>query len=330
MLADKIIELRKKNGWSQEQLGEQLGVSRQSVSKWETGLAVPELDNLMQMSALFGVSIDYLLKEGPVSVYSEKSPTENYGEEENVRRVDHDTAMTYLDLVRRVAGRIAIGVSLCILSPIPLLLMSGYAEGFGGISEDFAGGIGVAILLTIVALGVLILVWNGMKLSPYEYLEKENIAIDIETTNVVNAMEKEYETRFRAAHAVGVVLCVLGVVPLFIAVALDSIDFVYICMVALLLFMVAVAVQFFIRAGMPQGSYQKLLQEGEYTKEQKEVSKKLSFLPGVYWCSVVALFLLFGFFTEEWETAGYIWPVAGVLFAVVWGVASAVAKKREK
>ena len=150
------------------------------------------------------------------------------------------------------------------------------------------------------------------------------------TAAMVKDMEKEYETRFRAAHAVGVVLCVLGVVPLFVAVAFDPIDFVYACAVSLLLLMVAIAVQFFIRAGMPQGSYQKLLQEGEYTEEHKKIGKKLSFLPGVYWCSVVALFLLFGFFTEEWKTAGYIWPVAGVLFAVVWGVASAIAKKQEK
>lgn len=327
MLADKIIELRKKNGWSQEQLGEQLGVSRQSVSKWETGLAVPELDNILQMSALFGVSTDYLLKEGETSAYVE---IENRAEEENARKMDHDDAMTYLELVRRVAGRIAIGVSLCILSPIPLLLMAGYSECFGGMSEDFAGGIGVAVLLTIVALGVLILVWNGLKLSPYEYLEKENIVIGAETEAAVKNLEKEYETRFRAAHTIGVVLCVLGVVPLFIAVAFDPIDFVYVCMVALLLFMVAAAVQFFIRAGMPQGSYQKLLQKGDYTKEGKAVYKKISFVPGVYWCTVTALFLLFGFLTENWETAGYIWPVAGVLFVAFWGIVSAVAKSKDK
>lgn len=330
MLADKIIELRKKNGWSQEQLGEQLGVSRQSVSKWETGLAVPELDNIMQMSTLFGVSIDYLLKEGDSLAYSEDSSLQSQGEKENGRHIDHETAVDYLELVRRVASRIAWGVSLCILSPIPMLLMAGYAEGFGGMSEDFAGGIGVAILLVIVACGVLVLVWNGMKLSPYNYLEEENIMIDAKTAVMVKDMKKEYETRFRASHAIGVVLCVLGVVPLFVATAFDPIDFVYVCAVSMLLFMVAIAVQFFIRAGMPQGSYQKLLQEGDYTKENKAIDKKLSFLPGAYWCSVVALFLIFGFFIEEWKTAGYIWPVAGVLFAVVWCVASAIAKKQEK
>ena len=62
ILADKIIELRKKNGWSQEELAEKVGVSRQSVSKWEGALSVPDLDKILLMSQIFGVSTDYLLE----------------------------------------------------------------------------------------------------------------------------------------------------------------------------------------------------------------------------------------------------------------------------
>ena len=63
ILADKIAEERKKNGWSQEELANQLGVSRQAVSKWESAGAVPDLQRILQMSELFGVSTDYLLKD---------------------------------------------------------------------------------------------------------------------------------------------------------------------------------------------------------------------------------------------------------------------------
>ena len=62
-LADKIIELRKKQGWSQIDLADRLGVSRQSVSKWEMAQAVPELDKIIKMSELFAVTTDYLLKD---------------------------------------------------------------------------------------------------------------------------------------------------------------------------------------------------------------------------------------------------------------------------
>ena len=53
ILADKIIENRKKNGWSQEELADKLGVSRQSVSKWEGAQAVPDMKKIIQMSEVF-------------------------------------------------------------------------------------------------------------------------------------------------------------------------------------------------------------------------------------------------------------------------------------
>ena len=63
IFADKLIQLRKKSGWSQEELAQQLNVSRQAVSKWEGAQSVPDLDRILQLSRLFGVSTDYLLKD---------------------------------------------------------------------------------------------------------------------------------------------------------------------------------------------------------------------------------------------------------------------------
>ena len=63
IFADKLIALRKKAGWSQEELAQQLNVSRQSVSKWEGAQSVPDMDKVVQMSRLFGVTTDFLLKD---------------------------------------------------------------------------------------------------------------------------------------------------------------------------------------------------------------------------------------------------------------------------
>ena len=63
LLADKIVTLRKRAGWSQEELAAQLGVSRQSVSKWEGAQSVPDMDKVVQMSRLFSVTTDFLLKD---------------------------------------------------------------------------------------------------------------------------------------------------------------------------------------------------------------------------------------------------------------------------
>lgn len=63
MLSEKLYQLRKKSGLSQEQLAEQLNVSRQAISKWESGSAFPESEKLIIISNYFGVSVDYLLKD---------------------------------------------------------------------------------------------------------------------------------------------------------------------------------------------------------------------------------------------------------------------------
>lgn len=62
-LPDKIIKLRKENGWSQEDFAEKLNVSRQAISRWENGTALPDAQNVLQISKLFNVTTDYLLND---------------------------------------------------------------------------------------------------------------------------------------------------------------------------------------------------------------------------------------------------------------------------
>lgn len=82
ILADKITALRKKAGWSQEELAEQLGVTRQSVSKWEGAQSVPDMDKVVQMSRLFGVTTDFLLKD---ELSEEEEEEEDYTRENKAK-----------------------------------------------------------------------------------------------------------------------------------------------------------------------------------------------------------------------------------------------------
>lgn len=92
ILADKIITLRKKNGWSQEELAERVGVSRQAISKWESAQSVPDLDKILRMSEIFGVTTDFLLKD--------EMETEEYtgstAEDSPLRGVPMEEAHAYL------------------------------------------------------------------------------------------------------------------------------------------------------------------------------------------------------------------------------------------
>ena len=80
-LGQKLKEIRKKFGLSQEQLAEIINVSRQAITKWETDAGLPDTENLKELSRIFGISIDYLLdnnNELPLLVMKKKLDKDNY------------------------------------------------------------------------------------------------------------------------------------------------------------------------------------------------------------------------------------------------------------
>ena len=179
MLSEKIINLRKSRGWSQEELAERLNVSRQSVSKWESGVSNPDLDKIVAMSTLFGVSTDYLLKDvtteekEPIRDFvreDEDNKDEKVFEEEPLptREVTATEAEDYLAVIKKAGPRIALGVLLCILSPVMLILLCGLADFRLLMSEGVASAIGIAALFAFVGTAVAIFIMNGAALSEYE------------------------------------------------------------------------------------------------------------------------------------------------------------------
>ncbi|MBR0154436.1 MAG: helix-turn-helix transcriptional regulator, partial [Lachnospiraceae bacterium] len=148
ILADKIVDLRKKNGWSQEELAEQLGVSRQAVSKWESAQSVPDMGRVVQMSELFGVTTDYLLKD---QMEIEERTGEETADGLALRTVGMEEANAFLQVKGENAGKIALGVMLCILSPVCLVLLGGaQSVGLIGLSEAQAAGLGLMVLILMV------------------------------------------------------------------------------------------------------------------------------------------------------------------------------------
>ena len=84
MISEKLYMLRKKQGLSQEQLAERLNVSRQAISKWESGQSVPDTDKLLSIGEYFQVSLDYLLREeGEFPSAQQKSEEQISGEKLN-------------------------------------------------------------------------------------------------------------------------------------------------------------------------------------------------------------------------------------------------------
>ena len=334
ILADKIAELRKKNGWSQEELAGQLGVSRQSVSKWESASSIPDLDKILKMSEIFGVSTDYLLNDSnepeeealtPAAPDSAPDP----GSDNDIRTVSLEEANCFMDTVQDMASKVAAGVSICILSPILLLLLAGLSDEEGGhvLPETLAVAVGFTALLIMVAGAVALFIWYMRKTERFEYLEKEPVELSYGVTGVVEKRKKGYEPSHGISLVIGVGLCILSAIPVFVLGVLDEDGMLAICGVIFCLTIVSAGVFFLVRTCVIFGSFQKLLEEGDYSRDKKMAEKRNETITTVYWCIVTAVYLGWSFYTMEWQRTWIIWPCAAVLFGAVLGISGVIRKK---
>lgn len=317
ILADKIIELRKKEGWSQEELAEKLSVTRQSVSKWEGAQSIPDLDKVVQMSRLFGVTTDYLLKDE----LEESQPAE-CNAAPVLRRVTMAQASDYLALRRAAAPKMALATMLCVFSPIALIGLGGLSElsvSAVRITEDAAGGIGLCVLIVLVAIAVALFISCGNKAKEYDFLEKEPFETEYGVTGMVKERQKAFKPAYDRMNLTGTMLCILSVLPLF-AAAISGWDFLAVMAVCVLLALVGIGTYFFVYGGTVNGAMEKLLEEGDYTRYEKSRKNITGPVSVIYWLVVTAIFVLYTFGPNGNGQPKYswiIWAVAGVLYAAV-------------
>ena len=332
LLSEKILTLRKKNGWSQEELAEKCGVSRQSISKWEGNLSTPELSKIVLLSELFQVSTDYLLKEDvqpQTDTDAELPPME--APSHSLRQVTLAEATAFIQARDQAAKKMALGTVLCILSPICLFLLMGMSDSsLLPLSEDIGALLGLIVVLLFVCVAVTQFLGTGSLLKPFAYLEKE----EFDTAYGVDALAREqkstYEGTYNRYTIIGVILCITAVIPLFCAAAFHASDFFVLLGLSVSLLIVAVAVYLFVVCNTIQNTYLQLLQEGEFTKSSKRHQKLLEPVSTVYWLAVTALYLGFSLITMRWESSWVIWPVAAILYGVIVTLCRILPKKSEQ
>ena len=318
ILAEKIMQLRKKNGWSQEELAEQLNVSRQSVSKWESAQSIPDLNKILLMSELFGVTTDYLLKddaaEEPSEPQVEVTPINS-----DAHFVSMEDANRFLDAKELTAPRIALGISLCILAPIPLILLGALSEQTNAagrplyITENAAAGFGIIMLLLLAAVAVALFLSCRNHTAEFDYLDKEPIETAYGVAGMAKELQQNYRDRYNRSNLISTVLCILSAIPLFVAVwhSRYGADEDIACVMGLILMLgiIAFAVNRFVSVGIIWVSYQKLLQEGDYSRRRKAESV----FDELYWGIIITVYLLYSFRSGDWHISWLIWVFASPL-----------------
>lgn len=261
ILADKIIDLRKKNGWSQEELGEQLGVSRQAVSKWESMQTVPDINKIIAMAEVFGVSTDYLLKdemEEPEKKETKETPIEKNASK---RIVTMEEANAYLLAVKDASRGIGIGLFLFCVSPIAATIL--YALGVGGnvpFTADKGAMFGTIIQTFILAVAVIVFVLSGVKLSKFSYLKRDTFETEYGVAGMVKELMKTNEHTHLLRIIIGVALCFVSVIPLMACSMLaGENDLVIAIGGSVMLLMIGVGVYLLVHACVLWRGFKKLL-----------------------------------------------------------------------
>lgn len=325
--SDKLIALRRKAGWSQEELAERLNVSRQSVSKWESAQSMPDIDKIVQLSSLFGVTTDYLLKDGQDDPQPAAAETPS-----PLPRVTLAQAEDYLTRAQANAPRMALAAALCIVSPIPLLALGAVSEcGQLGLNDDLAGGLGLIALLVLVAVAVVLFMQCGAAVREYEFLEKVPIETEHGVTALVRERRAAFAPQYDKANITGTVLCILAAVPLFAAMMV-GVSFLMSASICLVLVLVACGVYAFVRVGTVHDAMDRLLEDGDFTRGHKAVKGRLNALTAAYWLVVVAIFLWYTFGPKgngQPQYSWFIWAIAGVVYAACVVAAKAFVRKKE-
>ncbi len=287
MMEDKYQELREEGKTENEAIG----------------TVISEFGNLDELAEDLGLT-PYVKDEAPVM--KKIFPMEE--------------VKNYIAMRSKNAVLVALGVFLCITSPIPCILMDTYMDTVAG------EAIGASLLFVIIGIAVGLFVATGILSSKYDYLKKEPYAIDFATTEFVRNQANMYRSTHALILTVGIVLCVVSVIPAIIIDGLspkleDLAGAAFMATVALGVFMI-------VLTGIKSETYTKLLKlndvatvGGNYVPEQKNGvtydDPTVATIMSVFWPTVTCIYLAWSFLSFDWHITWIIWPIAAIVNAVV-------------
>ncbi len=279
--AQNLALLRKSRGLSQEQLAEALGVSRQSVSKWESGVCLPELATLDALCAQFGCTLDALLR-GSV-------------EEQSLAALDA------YDKARNAFAR-------SVTAGVAAILAGVTAAAACALVLPTAESVQVLAFFLPVVAGVVVLVAGGLQFGAEE---KKHPAVDIVYPPArVAAFDRRYP--WLMAAPIGLIIAAVAAAGVLASSLGDAVG-------VLVTAGVTLAVPVLVWAGMQKGKYEapdearRKRDDPDFAKREELTGKAIA----VLWLLVVLVYLLWGFFADGWETGWPVFAAGGLLTAVI-------------
>ena len=283
--SENLQYIRAQAGITQEQLAEQLEVSRQSVSKWESAASFPEMDTLLRICDLYNVNLDTLLR-GSV-------------EESNIS----DTAQ-YDSFMNRFARRISFSVGAIIAAVAVLMILN-----ILGVHEMLSA----AFLLLVITISVVIMVASGLQEDAFR--KKHPVIADFYTEEEKDAFHQKFV--WYIAGGVGAIL--FGVVLMFLSFTFLPEREPYESLIgALFMLLIAASVTAVVYAGMQEDKDKiwKYNRDNNPTPEAKKRLKLIGTVCGIIMLITTAIYVTLGFTRGSWATSWWVFPVGGILCGV--------------
>ena len=279
-LAENLLFYRGKLGLTQEQLAEKLEVSRQTISKWESGVSYPEMEKLLQLCDLFNCNMDLLLR----------------GKAEIVNVEDH---ANYDIFMNKHAFWVATGVSVIILGLSAQTMMTSILN---------LSSLANATFLSFVLIAVIIFIVKGMQ---FNHFRKKHPKIKLIYTK--DEVDNFMSSKFPIYIAVGVTLIFVGVI-MNTAIPNGKIYN------SIFLLLVAISVWLFVYSGIQKNKYDITLynEENEFGQSYKnKVDDKIGAICGSIMLLAVISFLISGLVYQQWHINWIAFPIGGILCGIV-------------
>jgi len=298
-LSENLQNLRKINKMSQEELAEKLSVSRQAVSKWESGNGYPETEKIILICEIFDCSMDDLVKGKITSdIKSEKN---EYGE-----------------VMDKEAKYTSIGVFAILLGVSFMLTLLGFAPNKE--AEDKFALIGVVLILIGVVIAVPLFIISGTKLDNFK---KKNPKVANIYSEEESEKKKEKYTKF---VAIGVAVILVGVTIMMLLMGINIWDEDSVLPVAILMYFITIGASLLVYADKKKSKYDIEKYNKENSDEYKKVNDLIGRICGIIMISATIIFFILGFVFNLWKICWCVFPIGGMLC----GIASVSLQKENK
>jgi len=322
-LSDKIIKLRNQSGWSQEELAEKLHVSRQSVSKWEGGLSVPNLNRIIELGEIFKVTTDYLLKEEIETVESS-----NDNPEDGIEYITVADAQNYVKTIYNKSKATAKALFIMFTSFVPWIILYALKKGkVIHLSDTLIFGIGLITFFIMATKSIVMIISLNQTYKVNKKIELLSFQLEYGAESIIKETLDNKHNAYNRNILISIFLMFMSPLPLILSIVLQAPIIVTLLMLALLILLASIGLFLLIPTSSINEAYKKLLHQGQYTLDNVDERERNLRFSIFYWPLILAIYLGWSLWTMAWGVTWIIWPVSASLFIAFIGLINFIKLK---